>query len=280
MKFLLLSLCLSVSAAPIPSPASLIDINANNNDLKFPINVLGLQGNDVNALNGNLAGNSASNGQTNNNAANGGKESAPKSDNTRTNNGGTTTTNNVNTNHASNSLIGVNTNGNKLDFPINVLGAQANGVTALNGNLADNSASNGQTNNGAKPAEPKEAASSPNTTDKPTTIKTSDAPDAETDASPETDSDTQTETSAPGNTVSQPPPVASVPNNQENNAAPTKVVTYTVSPIPVSNVVSAAQPGSAQPASVDVSSVVNAVNGLTAAITLLTGAVGQGCAKQ
>lgn len=40
----------------------MIDINANKNDLNFPINVLGLQTDKVSALNGNLAGNAASNG--------------------------------------------------------------------------------------------------------------------------------------------------------------------------------------------------------------------------
>ncbi|PHH59723.1 hypothetical protein CDD81_2641 [Ophiocordyceps australis] len=49
-----LALCLAASAAPMPQ-GSLISINANNNDVKVPTNVLGLQTQDVSALNGNSA---------------------------------------------------------------------------------------------------------------------------------------------------------------------------------------------------------------------------------
>ncbi|KAK8149620.1 hypothetical protein G3M48_006352 [Beauveria asiatica] len=114
-----LALCTVAMAAPMPSPqrlVPLIDINANNNKLDFPINVLGLQTHDVSAANGNL-----SPGQAPAPAA---AAASPA----------TTTTTTTNTQ----SPDGKGANGNTLNFPINVLGAQTHDISAFNGNLSPN----------------------------------------------------------------------------------------------------------------------------------------------
>ncbi|GAB0132812.1 Endochitinase B1 [Epichloe bromicola] len=64
MKLVLFSLCLSAAAAtPIPTTPKLIDYKAGGlkvGDVKVPVNVLGLQTENVDALNGMFAGNKAS----------------------------------------------------------------------------------------------------------------------------------------------------------------------------------------------------------------------------
>ncbi|KAM3435174.1 hypothetical protein MY4824_005046 [Beauveria thailandica] len=114
-----LALCTVAMAAPMPSPqrlVPLIDINANNNKLDFPINVLGLQTHDVSAANGNLSP---------------GQASAPAA---AAASPATTTTTTTNTQ----SPDGKGANGNTLNFPINVLGAQTHDISAFNGNLSPN----------------------------------------------------------------------------------------------------------------------------------------------
>ncbi|KAM3428432.1 hypothetical protein NHJ13734_008610 [Beauveria thailandica] len=122
-----LALCAVAMAAPMPSPqrlVPLIDINANNNKLDFPINVLGLQTHDVSAANGNL-----SPGQASAPAA-AAASPAPAAQAPAT----TTTTTTTNTQ----SPDGKGANGNTLNFPINVLGAQTHDISAFNGNLSPN----------------------------------------------------------------------------------------------------------------------------------------------
>ncbi|KAM3558293.1 hypothetical protein ARSEF4850_004681 [Beauveria asiatica] len=122
-----LALCTVAMAAPMPSPqrlVPLIDINANNNKLDFPVNVLGLQTHDVSAANGNL-----SPGQAPPPAA-AAASPAPAAQAPAT----TTTTTTTNTQ----SPDGKGANGNTLNFPINVLGAQTHDISAFNGNLSPN----------------------------------------------------------------------------------------------------------------------------------------------
>ncbi|KAM3499459.1 hypothetical protein MY10362_007290 [Beauveria mimosiformis] len=117
-----LALCTVAMAAPMPNPqrlVPLIDINANNNKLDFPINVLGLQTHDVSAANGNL-----SPGQASAPAAAASPAPAAQAP-------ATTTTN-------TDSPDGKGANGNTLNFPINVLGAQTHDISAFNGNLSPN----------------------------------------------------------------------------------------------------------------------------------------------
>ncbi|OAA37585.1 hypothetical protein BBO_07615 [Beauveria brongniartii RCEF 3172] len=116
-----LALCTIAMAAPMPNPqrlVPLIDINANNNKLDFPINVLGLQTHDVSAANGNL-----SPGQASAPAAAASPAPAAQAPATTTNTG---------------SPDGKGVNGNTLNFPINVLGAQTHDISAFNGNLSPN----------------------------------------------------------------------------------------------------------------------------------------------
>ncbi|KAM3540459.1 hypothetical protein ARSEF1564_006644 [Beauveria bassiana] len=131
-----LALCTVAIAAPMPNPqrlVPLIDINANNNKLDFPINVLGLQTHDVSAANGNL-----SPGQASAPAAAAAPPAAvpaaaaPAAPAPAAQAPATTTTTTTDT------PKGNSANGNTLNFPINVLGAQTHDISAFNGNLSPN----------------------------------------------------------------------------------------------------------------------------------------------
>ncbi|KAJ4157948.1 uncharacterized protein LMH87_008500 [Akanthomyces muscarius] len=115
-----LALCAIAMAAPLPNPQAVpfIDINANNNKLDFPINVLGFQTHDISAANGNLSPNQASVPAAQSPAPAVAEPPAPAAESTNEK--------------------GIN--GNTLNFPINVLGAQTHDIAAFNGNGSPNRA--------------------------------------------------------------------------------------------------------------------------------------------
>ncbi|OAR00270.1 hypothetical protein LLEC1_03403 [Akanthomyces lecanii] len=89
-----------------------IDINANNNKVDVPVNVLGLQTHDISAANGNLSPSQAS-------VPAAAKPPAPASESTN--------------------AKGIN--GNTVNVPVNVLGLQTHDISAANGNLSPGQAS-------------------------------------------------------------------------------------------------------------------------------------------